>query len=143
MRRLALRLLRWVVYTTLGVAAAFVLLFACLRFQQYLFRLRAERLYNDAMSIRMRRTLGVTGPQRLVLRLVGHYGQTTPGDLAGLLHVHPSSLTGVLRRLEHAKLIRRVADPGDRRRALLTLTERGRSLNCSGVQSKDGVSVQQ
>jgi DNA-binding MarR family transcriptional regulator len=77
----------------------------------------------------MRLSVGVTGPQRLVVRLIGHYGDTSPGDLAHVLHVHPSSLTGVLRRLEEAGLIRRRSDPGDGRRAILTLTPKGRRLN--------------
>jgi DNA-binding MarR family transcriptional regulator len=83
----------------------------------------------ESASKRMHAELGVTGPQRLVLRLVGHHGRISPGDLAEVLHVHPSSLTGVLRRLEHAELIRRESDPFDRRRALLELTRRGMRLN--------------
>lgn len=83
----------------------------------------------EALSKRMRQELGVTGPQRLVLRLVGRYGETSPSVLAEVLHVHPSSLTGVLRRLETAGLLRRVRDPSDGRRALLTLTPSGQALN--------------
>jgi MarR family transcriptional regulator, organic hydroperoxide resistance regulator len=83
----------------------------------------------EASSMRMRATIGVTGPQRLVVRLVGHFGHPSPGDLADVLHVHPSSLTGVMRRLERAGLIRRTRDPKDGRRAILALTRRGRALN--------------
>jgi MarR family transcriptional regulator, organic hydroperoxide resistance regulator len=83
----------------------------------------------ESASKRMHARLGVTGPQRLVLRIVGHHGRISAGDLAEVLHVHPSSLTGVLRRLEEAELIRRESDPFDRRRALLGLTRRGMRLN--------------
>jgi len=83
----------------------------------------------ESTSRRMRSTVGVTGPQRLVLRLIGRFGQTAPGDLAEVLHVDPSSLTGVLRRLENAGLIRRTRDPEDGRRAILTLTPHGQVLN--------------
>lgn len=83
----------------------------------------------EATSARMRAELGVTGPQRLVLRLIDHFGVTMPGDLADVLHVHPSSLTGNLRRLEKAGLIRRERDPRDGRRAMLMLTPEGRVLN--------------
>ena len=83
----------------------------------------------EAISKHMQRSLGVTGPQRLVLRLLGRYGQTTPSVLAQVLHVHPSSLTGVLRRLETAGLLRRARDPADGRRAILTLTPSGQALN--------------
>lgn len=83
----------------------------------------------ESASKRMHAELGVTGPQRLVLRLLGHHGRISAGELAEVLHVHPSSLTGVLRRLEEAELIRRESDPFDRRRALLELTRRGVRLN--------------
>ncbi|HEX5102019.1 MAG TPA: MarR family transcriptional regulator [Polyangiaceae bacterium] len=83
----------------------------------------------ESISKRMRRTVGVTGPQRLVIRLIGRGGRVAPGELAEILHVHPSSLTGVLRRLERAGLVRRTPDPGDGRRVILALTSRGQMLN--------------
>jgi DNA-binding MarR family transcriptional regulator len=83
----------------------------------------------ESSSKRMHAELGVTGPQRLVLRIVGHYRRIAAGQLAEVLHIHPSSLTGMLRRLEVADLLRRESDPFDRRRALLALTKRGQRLN--------------
>lgn len=83
----------------------------------------------ESISKRMRLTHGVTGPQRLVVRLIGHFGEPSPGELATVLHVHPSSLTGVLHRLERARFIRRRRDPEDRRRAILSLTPSGMRLN--------------
>lgn len=83
----------------------------------------------ESASKRMHAQLGVTGPQRLVLRIVGHQGRISAGALAEVLHIHPSSLTGMLQRLEHAELIRRESDPFDRRRALIELTRRGMRLN--------------
>jgi DNA-binding MarR family transcriptional regulator len=80
-------------------------------------------------SKRMERTLGVTGPQRLVLRIVGRFPGIPAGDLARLLHVHASTLTGILARLQRHGLIRRRTDPRDRRRSLLGLTERGRRFD--------------
>ena len=77
-------------------------------------------------SKRMHATLGVTGPQRLVLRIVGRYPGLSAGRLAELLHVHPSTLTGILERLVLQGLLLRQIDPLDRRRALLTLTDAGR-----------------
>lgn len=83
----------------------------------------------ESTSKRMLATLGVTGPQRLVLRLVGHHGSISAGELAGILHIDPSSLTGMLRRLEQSGLIRRKRDPVDGRRAVLVLTAAGKRLN--------------
>ena len=83
----------------------------------------------ESASKRLHARLGITSPQRLVLRIVGHHGRISAGALAEVLRVDPSSLTGVLRRLERADLIRRESDPFDRRRALLELTRRGMRLN--------------
>src|SRR4051812_1510137 len=83
----------------------------------------------ESASKRMHSRLGITGPQRLVLRIVGHHGRISAGQLAEVLHIHPSPLTGMLRRLEQAELLRRESDPFDRRRALLELTRRGMRLN--------------
>ena len=83
----------------------------------------------QSTSKRMESTLGLTGPQRLVVRLVGRFPGITAGTLAQILHVHPSTLTGVLKRLEKRGLLERKADPLDGRKALFALTEAGRSLD--------------
>lgn len=77
----------------------------------------------------MAANLGVTGPQRLVLRVVGLFPGLSAGDLAAVLHVHPSTLTGVLQRLVSQQMLMRIADPADRRRAVLRLTPRGSRVN--------------
>jgi DNA-binding MarR family transcriptional regulator len=83
----------------------------------------------QATSKRMAVQLGVTGPQRLVVRLVGRRPGISAGELADLLRVHPSTLTGVLRRLEERGFIARKADPEDRRRAVLNLTAQGKTID--------------
>jgi DNA-binding MarR family transcriptional regulator len=83
----------------------------------------------QSASKRMESTLGVTGPQRLVIRIVGQAPGISAGKLAQILHVHPSTLTGVLSRLEQRGILVRKEDPGDRRRALFSLTARGSGLN--------------
>lgn len=80
-------------------------------------------------SKKMGRTLGVTGPQRVVLRIVGRYPKIGAGQLAGLLHLHPSTLTGILQRLESQRLVQRSSDTGDARRALFSLTRQGQALD--------------
>ncbi len=75
--------------------------------------------------------LGVTGPQRLVLRVVGLFPGMSAGELAAVLHVHPSTLTGVLRRLVAQRMLVRVAAAGDRRRAVLRLAPGGARVNAT------------
>jgi DNA-binding MarR family transcriptional regulator len=82
-------------------------------------------------SKRMAADLGVTGPQRLALRVIGLFPGLSAGDLAAVLHVHPSTATGVLQRLADQGLLTRVHDPRDRRRAVLQLTRRGARVNAA------------
>ena len=49
--------------------------------------------------------------------------------LADILHMHPSTLTGILRRLESRGILTRKSDPNDARRALFALTARGRKVD--------------
>jgi len=79
----------------------------------------------DVVSKRMLQVLGVTSPQRLVIRMVGQAPGITPGDLARTLGLHPSTLTGVLSRLERRRFVVRDRDPEDRRRRRLRLTAAG------------------
>lgn len=83
----------------------------------------------ERLSKRMSDEIGVTGPQRLVLRVVGLFPGLSAGALAGVLHVHPSTLTGVLQRLVAQGLLERSSDPTDRRRAVLRLTTGGARIN--------------
>jgi DNA-binding MarR family transcriptional regulator len=80
-------------------------------------------------SKRMRAALGITGPQRLVMRVVGRYPGISAGDIAGVLHSDPSTLTGVLDRLQRKGLLERRSDPDDRRRAAFHLSRAGRDLD--------------
>jgi DNA-binding MarR family transcriptional regulator len=81
----------------------------------------------QSTSKRMEATLGLTGPQRLVVRLVGRFPGISAGRLAHLLHVHPSTLSGILRRLEKRDQVVRKTDPSDGRKALFFLTAAGRA----------------
>lgn len=83
----------------------------------------------QSMSKRMEASLGVTGPQRLVIRIVGRFPGISAGELASVLHIHPSTLTGILKRLESRGIIDRKPDADDARRALFGLTARGRELD--------------
>lgn len=80
-------------------------------------------------SKRMEATIGVTGPQRLVVRIIGRFPGIAAGHLARLLHVHPSTLTGIVKRLERQGLVRKRSDPRDGRRLLLSLSSKGRRFD--------------
>ena len=76
------------------------------------------------MSKRMESELGITGPQRLVLRVVGRFPGLSAGELAHIVRLHPSTITGILQRLVARKLIERERDPSDSRRTRLRLNPR-------------------
>lgn len=73
--------------------------------------------------------LGVTAAQRMVVRIVGRFPGISAGQLAEILHTHPSTVTGLLKRLAHKKLITRKADPADRRRLCVGLTAKGKTID--------------
>jgi MarR family transcriptional regulator, organic hydroperoxide resistance regulator len=73
------------------------------------------------MSKRMENEIGITGPQRLVLRIVGQFPGLSASELAHIVRLHPSTITGVLQRLVARGLLERQRDPSDTRRARLRL----------------------
>jgi DNA-binding MarR family transcriptional regulator len=85
------------------------------------------------MSSLMERTLGVTGPQRLAIRLIGRSQGIGPAELADLMHVHRSAATGIVRRLEGKKLVARRTHPADARRWILSLTTAGQKIDQEDV----------
>ena len=68
----------------------------------------------ERISQRMGSELGITGPQRLVLRIIGRFPGISAGDLAHIVRLLPSTLTGILQRLVTRQLIERRSDPGNR-----------------------------
>lgn len=83
----------------------------------------------DVRSKRMSRLLGVTGPQRLVVRVLGRNPGSTAGEIAAILEIHASTLSGILARLEARKMITRKVDTSDRRRARFQLTAAGKKAD--------------
>lgn len=82
----------------------------------------------ERLSSRMERRLGITAQQRLIVRCVGRFPGMTAGQLAGLLHVDPGTVSTSLGRLEARDLVVRRRDPNDSRRVALGLTAKGQAL---------------
>ncbi|MBX3199809.1 MAG: MarR family transcriptional regulator [Labilithrix sp.] len=82
-------------------------------------------------SKRMESELGVTGMQRIIIRLIGRYPEVAAGRLAELVHVHPSTLTGVLRRLVDRGFVQRERDPEDARRTKFSLLPSGEAIDAT------------
>lgn len=74
------------------------------------------------------REFGITGPQLWAMRIIDELESCSAGDLAERLFVHPSTITGVIQRLEDKALIDRRRRPDDRRAVVLRLTPAGKKL---------------
>jgi DNA-binding MarR family transcriptional regulator len=82
-----------------------------------------------SVSKQMQARIGLTGPQRLVLRILGRLPHMMPSELAELLHLDRGTLTGILERLATQQLIVRAPHAEDGRSVVLNLTARGRLLD--------------
>lgn len=86
---------------------------------------RALQELSRVMGLR----LGITGPRRLILRVVGIRPGISPKALAAVLRLDPSTLTGHLQQLEDDGLVRRELVPEDARRQRVHLTAAGRKID--------------
>jgi DNA-binding MarR family transcriptional regulator len=82
----------------------------------------------DLFSRQTLRDFGVSGPQIWALRTIDEEGVVNMGDLAQRMHLHMSTVTGIIDRLESAKLATRERSDADARVMELRLTPRGRTL---------------
>lgn len=83
----------------------------------------------ETKSKNMLSTIGVTGPQRLAIRILGRFPGATPSDLATMLSLHRSTVTGIVQRLEDRGLVRRVKSSADGRSVKLHLTAAGKRID--------------
>lgn len=69
--------------------------------------------------------IGLTGPQLWALWELSRAGTLSLKALSARMHLDPSTVTGVVDRLQKRGLLARAADPEDRRRVILSLTAAG------------------
>jgi DNA-binding MarR family transcriptional regulator len=87
--------------------------------------LRAVYIDNAKMS----RHYGVTGAQGSVLRSLRDSGPASSAQLSRTLYVKPSTMTGMIDRLEKKGLVVRTPKIGDRRVSIIKLTPEGEELS--------------
>ena len=71
---------------------------------------------------------GVTGPQLWALKTILEHGALPLGQLGKKMYLHPSTVTGVVDRLESKGYVVRGRDATDRRIVTVTLTPAGKEL---------------
>ena len=81
----------------------------------------------------MKTKYGVTSRQRLIIQVVNEFPGISAGDLAKVLHLDPSTLTGVLQQMSQRSLLLLQPDMRDRRRLRIQLTTKGRRFSHMAV----------
>ena len=71
---------------------------------------------------------GTTGPQLWALKTISQNESLSLGELGRRMYLHPSTITGLIDRLEKKGLVERDRDQTDRRVIKLRLTSKGKGL---------------
>jgi len=81
--------------------------------------------------------MSVTLTQLSAMGTLHKHGPMSAGELANCERVQPPSMTKVLSMLEERGLVRRDSHPGDRRQAIMSITDAGIALLDSERRSRD------
>ena len=85
---------------------------------------RALELFSKEVDVKYH----LTAPQLWALWELGKDGPLSLKDLSARIQLHPSTVVGVVDRLESKGFVARKTDSADRRRVKLSLTAAGRAL---------------
>jgi DNA-binding MarR family transcriptional regulator len=95
-------------------------------------RIVETMIYLSTESRRLAREVaaryGVTATQLTVLKLLHQIGDLRLGDLSRRIQAQNSTVTGIVDRMEEAKLVERIRDADDRRAWRIVLTPLGRKV---------------
>ncbi len=72
---------------------------------------------------------GITGPQLWALKTISQSESLSLSELSKRMYLHPSTITGVVDRLEKKGFVVRIRDKKDRRVISVRLTSKGRQLS--------------
>lgn len=97
-------------------------------YEQVLVALRRVIRATDLHSKRLSKHAGLTGPQLLIMRAIRDLGEVTIGTIAEKVSLSQATVTTILDRLEHRKLVYRVRSTLDKRKVHAHLTEEGASI---------------
>lgn len=100
------------------------------------FRLRAlrEALADDDRRLAEQASLKLVHMQ--ALRAMLDHDEATPASVARALGLRPSTMTGVVDRLEREGLVQRVRHTGDRRKVTLRVTDAGEARLPASVRDR-------
>ena len=82
----------------------------------------------DLHSKHLSKTVGLTGPQLVILQQIGRQKGILARQVAKNVNLSPATVTSILDRLEARDLVHRIRSSEDKRRVGLFLTESGENL---------------
>jgi DNA-binding MarR family transcriptional regulator len=88
---------------------------------------RVFQVVNEQSKLVERET-GLTGPQAWAIKVIAAAGTLRISDLAKRMYLHPTTIVGVVDRLEKRGLVTRTRSSEDRRVVEVSLTEEGHRL---------------
>jgi DNA-binding MarR family transcriptional regulator len=94
---------------------------------------RANRVLGAYVTKRTEEALGVSTAQLGTLYYLARHPQCSATELAAVLDLNKSAVSGMLQRLERAELVKRTPNPDDARGALLSLTARGEAVRAQSL----------
>jgi DNA-binding MarR family transcriptional regulator len=107
--------------------------------EQVGFLLRRAQQRHVALFVAAMQPFDLTPTQFTALIKVVELGQVTQNQLGRLAAMDPATIQGVVRRLLARALVRRMADPRDRRTVVLSPTAAGIALAADAVTCARGV----
>lgn len=97
-------------------------------YEQVLVALRRVMRATDLHSKRLSKTAGLTAPQLLIMQTIRDLGEVTIGTIADKVSLSQATVTTILDRLEHRKLVYRVRSQMDKRKVHAHLTPEGETI---------------
>lgn len=101
---------------------------------------RVFQILNE-QSKKVEKETGLTGPQLWTIKTINESSQINVSDLANKLYLHPTTVIGIIDRLEKQKLVKRHRSKDDRRVVWIELTARGNDLVKSAPEVAQGLLV--
>lgn len=101
---------------------------------------RVFQAVNDT-SKKAQRESGMTGPQLWAIKLIGDLSPVRVSDLAARMYLNPSTVVGILDRLESRGFVKRDRSVDDRRVVKVQLTAAGKDLLVRAREVASGLLV--
>jgi DNA-binding MarR family transcriptional regulator len=102
---------------------------------------RVFQILNE-QSKKVKRETGLTGPQLWAIKTINENSPVKVSDLANKLYLHPTTVIGIIDRLEKQNLVKRRRSKKDRRVVWIELTNKGNNLVKAAPEVAQGLLVE-